>query len=486
MTPDGPFTLDGYEVQQLLGYGATGEVWRARELATGDVVALKRLRPGADVTAVDLLRREATLLRTLDTPYVVRLRAVLGGDDDVVLVLDHAGGGTLAALLARRGTLEAGEVVTIAGPLAAALATAHRVGLVHGDVSPANVLFTEAGMPLLSDLGVARTAGERRARVDGTAEYADPAVVAGAVPDETADVWALAAVCHHMLAGSPPHEGDSTADVLAAAAEGGRAPLGLLAPTAPHALVEAVEAGLARDPQARPDAAAFASLLRRAHGAAPVRLSGAGAPAPLAPKPTTVIRSWSGEPDPPSPVRRRWRRRGARHGAGGPSGRGWLAAVLAVVLLGAGGLGWASGSLSRDATSARPALTNPEPVFLDVVRRLDRTRERAFATGDVQLLREVAAPGSAALRTDTAQLAALAQQGRTATGLRHEVVRVEVLDAGPESARLRVVDALPAYQVRRGPAVVADVPGRDRTVHVMTLVKSDAGWRLSEVRAEAG
>lgn len=313
----GAFTLPGFEVQTLLGFGATGEVWQARELATDDTVALKRLRPGADRAAVDILRREASLLRTLDTPYVVRLRAVVGDGDDVVLVLDHAGGGSLSALLTRRGCLDPGEVVTIAGPLAAALAVAHEQGLVHGDVSPANVLFTADGMPLLSDLGVARTAGERFASVDGTAEYVDPAVAAGGDPDEAADVWALAAVCHHMLAGSPPHEGQSAEAVLTSAVDGGRAPLGLLAPSAPRALVAAVEAGLVRDPAGRPDAAGFASLVRRSFGTAPVRLTGAATSAVLAePRPTTSVRSWAAEPD--APARRRW----LPFGRGGVATRG--------------------------------------------------------------------------------------------------------------------------------------------------------------------
>ena len=87
------WSLPGYDVQSLVGFGATGEVWRARELATGDTVALKRLREGADPAAVEALRREASLLRTLDTPYVVRLRAVVGEGADAVLVLDHAPGG---------------------------------------------------------------------------------------------------------------------------------------------------------------------------------------------------------------------------------------------------------------------------------------------------------------------------------------------------------------------------------------------------------
>ncbi|HVF18793.1 MAG TPA: serine/threonine protein kinase, partial [Mycobacteriales bacterium] len=63
------WSLAGYDVQALLGFGATGEVWRAREQATGETVALKRLKPGADLAAVEALRREASLLRSLDTPY---------------------------------------------------------------------------------------------------------------------------------------------------------------------------------------------------------------------------------------------------------------------------------------------------------------------------------------------------------------------------------------------------------------------------------
>ncbi|MCW2723926.1 MAG: Serine/threonine protein kinase, partial [Frankiales bacterium] len=247
------WTLPGYDVQALLGFGATGEVWRARELATGDTVALKRLRAGADPAALTALRREAALLGTLATPYVVRLRAVLGEDADTVLVLDLAAGGSLAALLGSRGRLDPGEVVTVAAPLAQALAAAHASGLVHGDVSPSNVLFTADGMPLLSDLGLARPVADPVGAVEGTAEYVDPAVAAGGRPDAASDVWALAAVCHHMLSGTPPHDGTSAEDVLQAARQGARAPLGLLAPTAPRALVAAVEQALRTDPAERPD-----------------------------------------------------------------------------------------------------------------------------------------------------------------------------------------------------------------------------------------
>ena len=381
---DEVWAVPGYDVEELLGFGATGEVWRAREVASGEVVALKRLRPGADPVAVELLRREATLLRRLDTPYVVRLRAVVGD----VLVLDHAPGGSLAALLVRRGALDPGEVVTVAAPLASALAVAHGLGMVHGDVSPANVLFTAEGMPLLADLGVARVPGEDRAGVDGTAEYLDPVVAAGGEPDAASDVWALAAVCHHLLAGTPPHDGVSAEDVLDAARAGGRAPLGLLAPSVPRALVAAVEAGLASNPAARPDAAAFCSLLRRAHAAAPVRMTG-GAQSYAPVRDTHVVRrppaleqgrSWRSRLTGQAPVgrlpvgqllvgrspvgqppvgrlpvgrRRPVRRDGSGRSPGGhaagaaprsrlPAAAGPVLALVVAVLL-AAGVGWASG-----------------------------------------------------------------------------------------------------------------------------------------------
>ncbi|MCW2615074.1 MAG: Serine/threonine protein kinase, partial [Frankiales bacterium] len=141
----------GYDLEARAGESAAGEVWRARERATGDVVGLARLDDGVDRAPFEALREELGRLRT---PYLLRLRAVVGG----VLVLDHATGGSVADLLHRRGRLEAGEVVTVAAPLAAALAEAHAGGMVHGDVSRVSVLLTADGMPLLAGLGVARLA----------------------------------------------------------------------------------------------------------------------------------------------------------------------------------------------------------------------------------------------------------------------------------------------------------------------------------------
>ncbi|MDP9394669.1 MAG: protein kinase [Actinomycetota bacterium] len=197
------FSLPGFEVVELLGYGGSAEVWLGRELATGDPVALKRVR-AATPAALDRIKREAGLLATLDHPHVLRLRSVLREGRDVVLVLDYADGGSLTALLSRRGTLPPAEVVTLLVPLAQALAAAHARGVVHGDVTPSNVLLSADGRPLLADLGVSRVFGERIAGVDATAGFVDPAVGSGASPSPASDVYGLAATCWTALAGAPP------------------------------------------------------------------------------------------------------------------------------------------------------------------------------------------------------------------------------------------------------------------------------------------
>src|SRR3954451_3595065 len=211
------FTLRGYVVEQRIGRGASGDVWRARAAGSGAPVALKRIwAAGED----DRQRActEAALLRTLDHPNLIRLHAVVPTADAVVLVLDLADGGALADLLGARGRLAPGEVITAVAPVAAALAYLHEAGVVHGDVSPGNVLFTKAGVPLLADVGVARLIGADDA-VRATPAYVDPTVAVGHLPGPPSDVFMLAGVALHALTGSPPWPGDAEA-ALAAAAHG--------------------------------------------------------------------------------------------------------------------------------------------------------------------------------------------------------------------------------------------------------------------------
>ncbi len=170
--------------------------------ATGAAVALKRIRM-TDPAQRDAAVSEAAVLGALDHPNLIRLHRLERVDGAIVLVLDYASAGSLAALLGARGRLTPGEVITALSPIGAALAHAHAANIVHGDVTPANVLFTDIGLPLLADLGVARLVGDTKP-VHTTLPYADPIVVAGYLPDPASDVFMLGAVTLHAVTGHAP------------------------------------------------------------------------------------------------------------------------------------------------------------------------------------------------------------------------------------------------------------------------------------------
>jgi len=269
----GTLRVPGYRVDELLGAGSSGEVWRGRMRSTGAAVALKRL-PVADESRRRAAVAEAAVLSALDHAHLVRLYEVVRLDDAIVLVLDLADGGSLGQLLAARHRLTAGETITALAPVAAAVAHAHAAGVVHGDISPANVLFTASGVPLLTDLGVARLLGDTQA-VRTTPAYADPAVAAGYLPGPESDVFMLGAVALHALAGAPPWSGPDAAAVLAvaAAAESLDVEAPLAAADVPIPVAKVVRRALSLDPSRRGTAAEFALDLRASGHPVAVELS---------------------------------------------------------------------------------------------------------------------------------------------------------------------------------------------------------------------
>ncbi|TQN43525.1 serine/threonine protein kinase [Blastococcus colisei] len=346
--------VPGYTLETLLGRGGSGEVWRAAPRRGGEPVAVKVLVAGDP----ERQAREAALLGGLDHPHLVRLIEVVhqpqrGGATRVALVLELLAGGSLAALLARRGRLRPGEVVTAIAPVAAALAHAHGNGVVHGDLSPGNIVFTAEGRPVLTDLGVGRVLGEAAA-AEVTPPYVDPTVARGGAPGPASDVFGIAAAAFHALTGIAPWNAATPADTLAVAAVGLLPDLAELAPDAPPELVAVINRGLADDPHDRGSAAAFALDLRHACRPEPVRLPVDGVPdADLGrtgrgPR-TELTHQVAGRRPRPAPVIAeapgrwaRWRRtsadRTARR-AGAPAVRRVALGALAVLLVGAGALG---------------------------------------------------------------------------------------------------------------------------------------------------
>ncbi|WP_375489319.1 protein kinase [uncultured Jatrophihabitans sp.] len=261
----GSWRLRGYVVEQCIGRGASSEVWRARVAASGEAVALKRiaLPPDAGAGQRRDVGAEAALLTALDHAHLVRLHAVAPADDALVLVLDLADGGSLADLLRSRGRLTPGEVITAVAPIGAALAYLHDEGVVHGDVSAANILFTAGGSALLADVGVARLTGDDRDAAS-TPAYVDPSVAAGCVPGPPSDVFMLAAVALHALTGAPAWPASDGAQALAQAARGelGDVAQRLAQASVPAPMIRVLTKALAVDPQRRGTAADLALDLR--------------------------------------------------------------------------------------------------------------------------------------------------------------------------------------------------------------------------------
>jgi hypothetical protein len=513
--------VPGYTLETRLGRGGSGEVWRGVPRRGGPPVAVKVLVAGNPQRQA----REAALLGELDHPHLVRLLEVVhqpqrGGEARVALVLELLAGGSLAGLLARRGRLRPGEVVTAIAPVAAALAHAHDNGVVHGDLSPGNIVFTDEGRPVLTDLGVARVLGEA-ASGEVTPPYVDPTVARGGAPGPASDVFGIAAAAFHALTGVAPWNAATPADTLAVAADGHLPDLAELAPDAPPELLAVVRRGLSADPHDRGSAAEFALDLRHACRPEPVRLPTAGVPDEDLPttsgRPRTELtHQVPGRRPRPAPVivepggwwHRWWAAAlGERWAARGRSvaGRAAVLVVVAAGLLAAGWLGWrgeagperngGTGASVVAATSAVPAApTSAGPAadrrgtpgtlagWTALVTELYQRRAAAFATANMAVLDDVYAPDSPLLTADEQFVSALADAGEVLRGFTPTVVESSAVSGDADRVQLDLVDRWPVHEVvaaadADGPAL-RRTPGRPDTAVRMVLVRMSEGWRI--------
>lgn len=244
-------SLGDWDLLEVIGEGAHAVVHRAvRHDRPGRVVAIKRLRE-VDPTAVAAIRREAEVLADLAHPAIAVLHDVLLDGDEVALVLALATGGSLAQRLASRGRLPADEVVDLGRRLGNALAAAHAVGVLHRDVTPANVLYGRENEPRLADFGLSSALDVPPDQIAGTATHLDPEVANGASPGPASDTWGLAVLLWESLAGQAPWVGVDDRAVRRAADRGLHLPLGQLVPDAPPDLVEVLERAIMREPDRR-------------------------------------------------------------------------------------------------------------------------------------------------------------------------------------------------------------------------------------------
>jgi hypothetical protein len=196
-----------YRLSDLLASGDTGEVWHALDRGTDRTVAVKLLYPhlAADSRLVDRFLRARSQLTALWHPSIARLLDVVVEDGILALVTDLVTGTDLARRLDQTGRMDAATAGAVASSIADALSAAHRVGVVHGDVKPSNVVIPlpGEGPARLTDFSVTLLvrAGRRYAEPFEAPPYRAPEVTDGAVPAPSSDVYALGAVLIEMLDG---------------------------------------------------------------------------------------------------------------------------------------------------------------------------------------------------------------------------------------------------------------------------------------------
>jgi tRNA A-37 threonylcarbamoyl transferase component Bud32 len=260
--------VDGrYELLDRIGQGATGTVWRARDLVLARDVAVKEVRLPDLMSDREraILRartlREAKVSAKLSHPCVVTVYDVIESDGAPWIVMELVAARSLQRVLAEDGPLRPRQAAETGMMLLGALASAHAVGIVHRDVKPGNVLLTRGGRAVLTDFGIAVVDGDpaltQTGMVMGTPGFCAPERIRGEPASPASDLWSLGATLYAAVEGRAPFDGHgSPMAVLASIVHSDPPPARSAGP-----LAAVIGALLCKDPAQRPDAACASRML---------------------------------------------------------------------------------------------------------------------------------------------------------------------------------------------------------------------------------
>ena len=261
-----PRSLFGkYRLDRRIGEGGMGVVYRATDLSLGRPVALKTL-PATSPEDSARLRREARAMAAITHPNLALIFGVETWQGTPILVIEYLAGNTLAERLAT-GPLAWGEALELCLVLADVLERVHSSGILHRDVKPSNIAFTEEKVPKLLDFGlvqIAQADAALRTRgvalvglvaesgVCGTPLYMSPEALAGERSDPTFDLWSLGVVAFEAIAGRHPFERETPEETLDAIQRGSAIGLREARTDCPGPIVDLFERVLARERNRRP------------------------------------------------------------------------------------------------------------------------------------------------------------------------------------------------------------------------------------------
>ena len=209
-----------FRVDELLGIGGMGVVYRARDLSLDIDVAIKLLRPelARKPEAFERLRNELLLARQVSSPHVVRIHDIARDGERWFISMDFIDGESLERRLERCGPLTVDAAVALARGLLSGLSAAHQCGVVHRDLKPANILFDRNDRPYITDFGVARSLGAtgvtQTGLIIGTPEYLSPEQARGDAVDGRSDLYTVGLILYEALSGHLPFAGGTPAETV--------------------------------------------------------------------------------------------------------------------------------------------------------------------------------------------------------------------------------------------------------------------------------
>ncbi|GAA3623610.1 hypothetical protein GCM10022236_27490 [Microlunatus ginsengisoli] len=391
MTGPGALIADRYRLVRQLGAGGMGVVWQALDERLDRPVAVKQLRtqPGLTAAETDLAARrairEARINARLHHPHAVSVYDVVEHQGSPCIVMELVPSVPLTEAMHGLGALTASEAARVGSQVAAALATAHDLGIVHRDVKPGNVLIGDDGAARICDFGISRTFGDTTltmtGMLTGTPAYLAPEVARGEASTFASDVYSLGATLYAAVEGEPPFGSDGNViAVLYRVTAGDARP-----PERSGALGPLLMAMMSAEPKDRPSMAQAAALLstladgrtlRPGHEAGdrippmpPVRPNAPSADAPTsALPPADTPTALAQRPPDPAPAAPPQAAAPSAQAAAPPAAQkrrrpGLLVAAIVVLILLAGtaAIAWLLPNLERPTTGPgpNPAVTRP-------------------------------------------------------------------------------------------------------------------------------
>src|SRR5579884_723961 len=364
-----------YVIRRKLGSGGMADVYLAEDQELGRRVALKLLneRHAADEQFVERFRREAQSAAGLNHPNIVSIFDRGLAEGTYYIAMEYLDGRTLKELLVRNGPTPIPIAIDYARQVLAAIAFAHRHGVVHRDIKPHNVVVGKDGRLKVTDFGIARSGASQMTEagsIVGTAQYLSPEQARGAPVDQRSDIYSLGIVLYEMLTGKVPFSGETPVEIAMKHLSQVPEPPSTLRSNIPHDLDAVVMRALAKDPEQRYASAEEmdADLARVARGVAVSRetedamtqvLAGAGvaSAATMVQRPRTTV-----APPPAPPV---YRAPGYYDYEEPPPGRSIWPWLLALGLIIAGGIGgWFLYTKIQDQLNSNKPVSVPDVMLL--------------------------------------------------------------------------------------------------------------------------